>query len=582
MNIISFSGLILSVGLAIDNTIIIIDNIDQHIANSETKEKGIIIATNELIRPLLSSTITTSAVFIPLTTIGGISGVLFFDQAITITITLIISYVISITVVPTIFFLFCKNNYYSNKPKLLIQLYDSSLNSVTKRKVIFLIIFILLIPSTIFLYYFLDINKFPKINQNDFIAEINMNEPLTMVENEKRINSTLKSLTQYYPVSNSSQIGPSDFVFNNNQSNSNTSSIYIRNSKHDTDIDSIISFMKNKFETNFPQSLIKIQEPENAFNKIFMVTENKLILKLRHDNIQGIVNSRTYDLIKNISTENGKVRLSKYLQIIPNHEKLLMYDVEIADIIELLKIKFGGIEIMEHKGADGYYKVILSSKSNNLSSLQKTFITNKNNEEITLNKLIKTQYSFAPNCISSDEKGQFISIEIENMDKFKSIKKQLETTANKEKIEINYSGFYTEKQTLYNEFLLVMIVSITLLFLILAAQFESIVLPAIILFEVIFDIFGALLFLLLFKSDINIMSGLGILIMSGIVINDSIIKISAIDKEYRSGTNLIDAIKIGGHKRFNPIIMTSLTTILSMIPFIFLKVLVRSYKLHYP
>jgi multidrug efflux pump subunit AcrB len=157
------------------------------------------------------------------------------------------------------------------------------------------------------------------------------------------------------------------------------------------------------------------------------------------------------------------------------------------------------------------------------------------------------------------------------VDKFKSIKKQLETTAYNENIEINYSGFYTEKQTLYNEFIQVMIVSITLLFLILAAQFESIVLPTIILFEVIFDIFGALLFLLLFKSDINIMSGLGILIMSGIVINDSIIKISAIDKEYRSGKKLIDAIKIGGHKRFNSIIMTSLTTILSMIPFIFFK-----------
>jgi multidrug efflux pump subunit AcrB len=105
--------------------------------------------------------------------------------------------------------------------------------------------------------------------------------------------------------------------------------------------------------------------------------------------------------------------------------------------------------------------------------------------------------------------------------------------------------------------------------LILAAQFESLLLPFIILTELFIDIAGSLFLLVLFSQSLNIMSALGIIVMSGIVINDSIIKIDTINKEYKKGKSLCRAIIEGGKRRVLPIVMTSITTVSALVPLLF-------------
>jgi multidrug efflux pump subunit AcrB len=92
-----------------------------------------------------------------------------------------------------------------------------------------------------------------------------------------------------------------------------------------------------------------------------------------------------------------------------------------------------------------------------------------------------------------------------------------------------------------------------------------------VLLEVPIDIFGALLFLKLFGGSINLMSLIGIVVMSGIVINDSILKVDTINKLHSNGSPLLKALLIGGRRRLKPILMTSLTTILALIPFLFIE-----------
>ena len=116
------------------------------------------------------------------------------------------------------------------------------------------------------------------------------------------------------------------------------------------------------------------------------------------------------------------------------------------------------------------------------------------------------------------------------------------------------------------ELALVLIVSLLLLFFILAAQFESLVQPLIILAEVLVDIFGALLALRIAGAGINLMSLIGIVVMAGIVINDSILKVDTINRLRRSGASLLRAILLGGRRRLRPILMTSLTTIGAVAP----------------
>jgi multidrug efflux pump subunit AcrB len=117
----------------------------------------------------------------------------------------------------------------------------------------------------------------------------------------------------------------------------------------------------------------------------------------------------------------------------------------------------------------------------------------------------------------------------------------------------------------------ILLISLLLLYFILASQFESLVLPLLVLTEVPIDIFGAFLLLKIFGGSINLMSLIGIVVMSGIVINDSILKVDTINKLHRSGTPLMKALVLGGKRRLKPILMTSLTTVLALLQFLFIS-----------
>ncbi|NRB84128.1 MAG: efflux RND transporter permease subunit [Winogradskyella sp.] len=116
-----------------------------------------------------------------------------------------------------------------------------------------------------------------------------------------------------------------------------------------------------------------------------------------------------------------------------------------------------------------------------------------------------------------------------------------------------------------------LIVALLLLYFIMAAQFESLWQPIIILLEIPIDIGGALLLLWLFGGTINVMAAIGIVVMSGVIINDSILKIHTINLLRKKGRSMEEAIKEGGKLRLKPILMTSLTTILALTPFLFIS-----------
>ncbi len=111
-------------------------------------------------------------------------------------------------------------------------------------------------------------------------------------------------------------------------------------------------------------------------------------------------------------------------------------------------------------------------------------------------------------------------------------------------------------------------ISIILLYFILAAQFNSVFQPFIVLLELPIDIGAALLFLYIFGQTINVMALIGIVVMCGIVINDSIIKIDTVNRLRKEGYSVIHAVLTAGVRRLKPILMTSLTTILSLMPFL--------------
>ncbi len=583
INIISLSGLILGVGMMIDNSIIVIDNINQHYQKNNNIANSCINGTNEVIRPLLSSVLTTSAVFLPLIFLSGISGALFYDQAVAISTSLFASFVISITLLPTAYNIlhrhikFTKLDSYISKINILKydNSYQKGFNLVFKHKAVFISIIILLTFSSVILFKYIPKQKLPTISRNDIVLNIDWNENITIFENNKRLNNLLnnhkKHINQYYCL-----IGNQQYYLNRNINlNQSESEVYIKF----YDKSKIIYFKKeiHKYlKLKYPDSKITFSNSENIFDQIFNTNETYLELRVR--NMQNAITPDYKDikaLISNINSENelvGNLQLNEYIYINIEHEKLLIYDVDYQMLYSKLKSLFNQNKISTLKSFQKYIPIYIGfDESNIYNILNNSLIKNKKNVYIPLNSLISTTTKNSYKTITSGKDGEYLPLVVniaeKNIEYYQQyINKKFEMFKN-----LNYklSGYSFDNKNIFNELIWVLVISILLLYFILAAQFESLIQPFIVLLEIPIDISGVFIMLFIFGSSLNLMSGIGIVVMSGIIINDSILKIDTINKIRNTNVSLIEAIKQAGHRRLESILMTSITTILALLPFLF-------------
>ena len=138
-----------------------------------------------------------------------------------------------------------------------------------------------------------------------------------------------------------------------------------------------------------------------------------------------------------------------------------------------------------------------------------------------------------------------------------------------ENLEFDFSGSFFSNRQMLNELVVILFISILLMYFILAAQFESFLQPLIVLLEIPIDVAASLLVLWICGHTMNLMSAIGIVVTCGIIINDSILKLDAINELRKEGVPLMEAIHEAGRRRLRPIIMTSLTTIFGMVPLLF-------------
>ena len=202
INIISLSGLILGVGMMIDNSIIVIDNITQYRERRTLLDDSCVVGTNEVIRPMLSSVLTTCAIFIPLIFISGMGGALFYDQAMAVAIGLFVSLIVSITLLPVFYRLMYLKNRDLQSGSFLTRvrmldygaLYEKGFRFVMRHQaVVWMIVFMLLLAGGLF-FYDMHKSKMPPITRDEIVLHIDWNEPVNLEENNRRVQEMVNIL----------------------------------------------------------------------------------------------------------------------------------------------------------------------------------------------------------------------------------------------------------------------------------------------------------------------------------------------------------------------------------------------------
>jgi multidrug efflux pump subunit AcrB len=223
-----------------------------------------------------------------------------------------------------------------------------------------------------------------------------------------------------------------------------------------------------------------------------------------------------------------------------------------------------------------YLPISLSGKQMTVDKvLQETLIqahTTKKGDAvmIPLRALVNIDRSEDIKTIVAGKNGEYIPLNYHNtQNPERIINKTDEVIQENKSWDVVFSGAFFSNKKMLGELVVILLVSVLLMYFILASQFESFLQPLIVLAEIPIDIGFALVILYLTGNTLNLMSAIGLIVTTGIIINDSILKLDMINELRKEGVELMEAIHIAGHKRLRAIVMTSLTTILAIVPILF-------------
>lgn len=592
INIISLAGLILALGMMIDSSIIVTDIIGQYRIQGYSLEEACEKGTNEVITPILSSTLTTIAVFVPLVFMSGIAGAIFFAQAFAVSAGLLVSYFTGIILLPVLYNLVYGVNLKENKiskfinrtqkiaDRSIFKFYDKGIDFVFKHKIVMFIISALTIPFCVFMFKVMPKTSMPYLHHNETITLIEWNENIHVDENRSRVFELLK-LVDSDVIENAGYIGNRQYLLNREGDLTISEAQLYFKTDNNAEIDRLQERISNWIESSYPVASVSFSPPENVFEKIFDTSEDDLVIQLFPTNREEVP---SVDAIRDIEGKlfsatgvSSQVNsFEQQINITIDKEKLLLYGVDYNNVHRTLKTAFQDNQIAVLRSYQQYLPISISGKQQSIDRLlSETMVQTRSAQDgsinnIPLHSLVTLGHGEDIKTIISGKNDEYIPIRYNDIEHPEKLINDATKEISQNRVwDAVFAGSFFSNQKMLSELVVVLLVSVLLMFFILSSQFESFVQPLIVLIEIPIDFAFALVVLWLTGNTLNLMSAIGLIVTSGIIINDSILKLDMINELRKVGVPLNEAIHTAGAKRLRSIIMTSLTTIIAIVPILF-------------
>jgi len=592
LNIISLSGLILALGMMIDSSIIVTDIISQYRMQGSSLEEACIRGTNEVITPILSSTFTTIAVFVPLVFMSGIAGAIFFAQAFAVSVGLLVSYFTGIMLLPVLYKIIygirfrklSAGNFFvrvqEGIDRWAFGWYDRGIEWVFRHKTVTFLFLLLSIPFCVLMFRIMPKSTMPHIDHTETMVMVEWNENIHVDENNRRICELMQSADSL-TIEHAGYVGHRQYLLDKeNDLSPSEARLYFRTAKA-SDIDELQGHLAEWTKANYPQAVITFSPPENIFEKIFDTSEADVVAQLypvKRDHIPDAAAIRHIEqrLKSATEVEAEGIPFEQQFTVAIDKEKLLLYDVDYNEVYRTLRTAFRENRIATLRSYQQYLPISLAGKQQTVEEvLRETLVqtvpaAGRASMSIPLQALVSISRGEDVKTIVAGKNGEYVPINYYDVkDPEALIKKADEAIRSDASWEAVFGGSFFSNQQMLGELVVILLVSMLLMYFILSSQFESFLQPLIVLAEIPIDIGFALVLLRLTGHTLNLMSAIGLIVTSGIIINDSILKLDMINELRKKGIPLMEAIHTAGVKRLRAIIMTSLTTIFAMVPLLF-------------
>ncbi|MDR2836586.1 MAG: efflux RND transporter permease subunit [Bacteroidales bacterium] len=596
INIISLTSLSIAIGMVVDDAIVVLENITHHIERGSSPREAAIYATNEVWLAVLVTTLVIVAVFLPLTMVSGMTGVLFFQLGWIVTITIVTSTVAAISLTPMLSSkllrlkpLSKKRFSYDRTIRVVLdkldQGYEKLIRFVLRHKVSALIVSVLIFASTLFFLPGIGTEMMPQADQARVSATIKL-QPGVRHEEATRIAKQIQDIAvEKYPEIKTVQFssGVDDeagiaSLFGT--SGTNIISFTMRLSKKHERERTVW-----EIQDDFRKQLALIPEIDE-----FTVSDGQGGGGMMGGNsvdveIFGYDFDKTNNLAQEISNKIKTIDGARDIQIsrekekpefefVLDKDKMATYGLNTATVAIALRNRVTGLTASIFREDGDEYDIVVRLPEHNRKSIQdieNIVVANSKGIQIRLSDVGKVEETFMPPNIDHKRRERIVKVsvtpyEISLGQLATKIEEKLNDIDIPNDILVDVGGAYEDQQESFSDLGLLMMLALLLVYIVMAAQFESFKMPLIIMISIPFSFAGVILALWLTGTNLSIVAALGAVLLIGIVVKNGIVLVDYInlmrDREY----SLYEAIALSGKSRLRPVLMTALTTGLGMLP----------------
>ncbi len=592
LNMISLSGLAIGVGMLVDNSVVVIENIYRLRNLGVPPVKAALNGAKQVAGAIASSTLTTICVFFPIVFIEGLTRQIFMDMALTITYSLLASLIVALTLVPAM----GQRMLRKVKPvkhgmfDKMLGGYEKSIRFVLKHRAIALIAAVVLLFGSMFGAVARGFSFMPNMASTELSVTVSLDDSATMDDTIDVAQNLLDTLSEY-----------DEFETVGVMTGSTTSLMGLTGSVSSSDADkgSVMAYAVFKDDkVKNSESISKEIEAElqsidgdvvvsgssSSSSMSAMLGDDGVSIKLYGDDLKTLQNTAK-DMAEKLAavdgideTDNGIGATSGEIKVTVDKTKAAKKSLTVAQVYQQIAAAITSettSSTLTNSGKDLDVVVIKDENSdvtkNNIKDIKLTYTDKEGNEKTTkLSEVAEISDSESMNSITRSDQKRYIKVSgtlkdgYTNTDVSNKAKALFDDYKLPDGCSIEYSGSNESTMEAVNQMLLMMLLGVILIYLIMVAQFQSLKSPFIIMFTIPLAFTGGFLGLLITGFDVSVVALLGFVMLCGIIVNNGIVLVDYINNLRLEGKERREAIVEAGKTRMRPILITAITTVLGL------------------
>lgn len=592
LNMISLSGLAIGVGMLVDNSVVVIENIYRLRNLGVPPVKAALNGAKQVAGAIASSTLTTICVFFPIVFIEGLTRQIFMDMALTITYSLLASLIVALTLVPAM----GQRMLRKVKPvkhgifDKMLGGYEKSIRFVLKHRAIALIAAVVLLFGSMFGAVARGFSFMPNMASTELSVTVSLDDSATMDDTIDAAQNLLDTLSKY-----------DEFETVGVMTGSTTSLMGLTGSVSSSDADkgSVMAYAVFKDDkVKNSESISKEIEAElqnidgdvvvsgssSSSSMSAMLGNDGVSIKLYGDDLKTLQNTAK-DMAEKLAavdgideTDNGIGATSGEIKVTVDKTKAAKKSLTVAQVYQQIAAAITSettSSTLTNSGKNLDVVVIKDENSdvtkNNIKDIKLTYTDKEGNEKTTkLSEVAEISDSESMNSITRSDQKRYIKVSgtlkdgYTNTDVSNKAKALFDDYKLPDGCSIEYSGSNESTMEAVNQMLLMMLLGVILIYLIMVAQFQSLKSPFIIMFTIPLAFTGGFLGLLITGFDVSVVALLGFVMLCGIIVNNGIVLVDYINNLRLEGKERREAIVEAGKTRMRPILITAITTVLGL------------------